>query len=101
VNPTTIDTLTRRASLLTLGTAGLIAELARPFAVSARKKHGKSKGKKVDPDKLCKKQIQQCLDFLTPKCGEDARCVATANLCCPVLGDCEFAGFFDCVAASE
>src|SRR5262249_24476694 len=101
VNPTIFDTLTRRASLLRLGTAGLTAVLANPLSASARKKHGKSNSKKVDPNRLCKAQVKQCLDFFTPRCGDDVPCVEAANECCPVLGDCELAGFVDCVRTSS
>jgi hypothetical protein len=100
MNPLALNALSRRASLLTLGSAGLAAAFARPVTTSAKKKHGKSKGKKGDATKLCKQQVGQCLELFTPNCTNPT-CLAQLERCCPVLGDCEFAGYFDCINAPE
>lgn len=89
------DALTRRASLLTLGAAGL-ASLGTPGVASARKKR-----KKGDVNALCKQQVSQCLAFFIPLCGATASCLARFNLCCPQLGTCNFSGFNDCLRATQ
>ncbi len=92
-----VAALTRRASLLTLGSAGLAA-LAQPMVSSAKKK--KKKQKKGDVNQFCKKQVDQCRTFLSASCeGEgQAACLLAVETCCPEFGTCNFAGFFDCIA---
>jgi hypothetical protein len=96
------DALTRRASLMKLGAAGLAASLASP-AIATAKKGGK-KGK----DK-CKKQVGACRDGLADLCevvfGIDnvEECVALFGPCCDFLKGCNTAQAFACaveVAAS-
>lgn len=89
------DALTRRASLLALGAAGL-ASLGFPGAASARKKR-----KKGDVNALYKPQVSQCLAFFIPQCGATASCLARFNLCCPRLGTCNFSGFNDCLSSTQ
>jgi hypothetical protein len=103
VDPSFFDTLTRRASLLTLGSAGVAAALGIPTVTSAKKKHGKgkNKGKSGDPNALCKKQVGQCTDFFEAACQGNPDCLATVDRCCPTLGSCDLAGFFECVATTE
>jgi len=92
----TFDALSRRASLLTLGPAG-VAALASPIAASAKKK----KKKKGDVNKLCKKQVQPCLDFLTAACAGEPSCLAVLG-CCSILGSCNTTQFLTCfVEATE
>jgi hypothetical protein len=86
--------VTRRASLLTLGTTGLAA-LARPIASNARKKKRRNKG---DVFKLCKQQIDQCLDFFLPVCNDDRQCQAIVETCCPLLGKCDLDGVILCLS---
>lgn len=90
----------RRASLATLGAAGLTATLANPHFTDARKKQRKKQGKQLKADALCKKQVGQCSDFFTPSCVGNPDCLATVDRCCPELGSCALDGFFDCVNAS-
>jgi hypothetical protein len=86
---------TRRASLLTLATAGLAA-LAQPIAGKGRK--GKRKQRRNgDANKLCKKQVGQCFDIFAPTCEDSPACQAELDICCPVLGRCDFGGFFTCL----
>lgn len=84
------DALTRRASLTTLGVAGLAA-LTRPTASSAKKKD--------DKFKKCKKQVDDCTTFLLASCdGTPAECTVVAA-CCDELKHCHFDSFMFCVAA--
>jgi hypothetical protein len=82
--------LTRRASLLSLGAAG-VGALAGHLAVDAKKKN-RSKIKKKARQK-CQNQAGQCLAFLSVSCGNDTSCVVSAQLCCPLVGNCDFGGF--------
>jgi hypothetical protein len=91
------DALTRRASLLSLGVAG-VGALAGPPTADA-KKSKKSKIKKKARQK-CQNQAGQCLAFLSVSCGNDTSCVASAQRCCPLVGNCDFAGFVACLAAN-
>ena len=99
MNPLVLKPLTRRSSLLTLGTAGLTAAFASPFATGAKKKHGKNGGKKEDVNALCKKQVGPCVTSFSTVCGGDLTCLATVNLCCQSLESCDFDGFLICVTA--
>jgi hypothetical protein len=90
--------LTRRASLMTLGTAGVTA-LAGPFAGKAKNKK-KHKHKSGDVNKLCKTQVDPCISTLTPGC-DDAFCVVTIRRCCQFFGTCDVTGFITCVAEAS
>src|SRR4051794_4698237 len=79
--------LSRRASLATLGAAGLAA-LAQPVATEAKKKK-----KAKNP---CAKQTQQCIDVATPTCSGDPDCEAAVEQCCQIAGVCEPLNFLVC-----
>ena len=87
----TFDRVTRRASLLALGAAGLAGVFARtatePAAAKKKQNHA------------CKKQTDQCVAVFTPGCAGDPACLATLDLCCPIIGRCDFNGLFDCFEA--
>ena len=51
------NALTRRASLLAQGTAGLTEALERTVTTSAKKNHGRKPGTDGEVNKLWKKQI--------------------------------------------
>jgi hypothetical protein len=90
------DALTRRASLVAVGGAGLTAlTLSDPAPAKKKKKKNKKKG---DVNKLCKTQVQVCVDALTQECGEPVNpiCQAIIDQCCPKFGTCDFTGFFTC-----
>jgi hypothetical protein len=95
MNDVSIDALSRRASLMTLGAVGLAANLASP-AITTAKKGGK-KGK----DK-CKKQVGACREGVADLCevvfGIDnvAECVALFGPCCDFLKGCNTAQAFAC-----
>lgn len=106
MNDNSFDTLTRhaagrvsrRASLLALGTAG-VAALAGPISGEAKKQKRKQKqsvGKKAR--QKCQQQVGQCVDFLTPICVGDVTCLAKVQRCCAVVGNCDPVGLFTCVA---
>jgi hypothetical protein len=89
--------VSRRASLLTLGTVG-VAALTGPTVTEARKKKRKqSAGEKAR--QKCQKQVGQCVAFLTPTCDGDLDCQAQVRRCCPEVGTCDVVGLFTCVSA--
>lgn len=90
------DALTRRASLVTLGTAGLAAALGGSFTADAKKKRGKNK--KKSPDR-CASQVAQCTTSITAFCSGEPTCLDSVA-CCPILENCDFTGFFTCLVAS-
>jgi hypothetical protein len=97
MNHVNFDSLTRRASLATLGVAGMVA-LAHPFTAGA-KKNRKKKRNKGDVNKLCKQQVDQCLESSALfGCEEDdLECQALFETCSPEMGQCDFDGFFVCL----
>jgi hypothetical protein len=101
MEPRTFDALTRRASLLTLGTAGLAA-LALPLTGAAKaKKSRKNKNKnKGNVNKRCKTQVGQCEAFVDDFCGDQPEC-AEQLACCSSLGTCDFLGFIACVEEAQ
>jgi CDP-diacylglycerol pyrophosphatase len=82
------DTLTRRASLLTMG-AG-VAALAAPVAAQARKAGNKA-------NKKCKKQVGQCRKSVIDTCEGNQECEDAQLPCCEFLGKCNFTGFANCL----
>ena len=91
---------TRRGSLA-LGAAALLGSTPAPRAEAGKKKScGKKSRKKVN--KACGAQVDECTAFFGPFCAaapNPAQCVATVDLCCAPLGDCDFSGYATCVAA--
>ena len=87
--------VTRRASLISLGVAGLGATMS-PLATKGKNK------KKPDVNKLCKPQVDQCKASFSVLCGGagDPDCVAVLG-CCESLATCEFTSFVVCLAASQ
>ncbi len=104
--------LSRRASLLTLRTAGL-ATLASPIVAEAKKKERKNKStnkatKKCKKDLAecsaqelhCSRQVDECIPVVTAACGGGPGC-QTVIACCQFLGDCDVTSFLDCLDASD
>ncbi len=89
-----IPKLTRRASLATLGAAGLGAT-AHPLAAGAK---GKKKG---DVNKRCKQQVDPCKAAITQQCGNDPQCLAAGPACCESLKNCAFSDFAVCIIAAS
>jgi hypothetical protein len=86
-----VTRLTRRASLVTIGAAGLGAMMS-PLAASAKQKG--------DVNKRCKPQVNQCQAGFTALCGNEPECLKSLA-CCEALGTCNFNGFATCVAANN
>ncbi len=86
--------LSRRASLMTLGGAGVstLAAVARPITADARKQSAAKKAKKK-----CKKQIGPCVTAVAPDCSGDPACLAGVRRCCGLAGICDIIGFFTCL----
>jgi hypothetical protein len=130
MNEKTLETFTRRAatvvsrrvSLLTLGSAGLVA-LAGPITAEA-KKNGKNKKKNSNKKKrksagnvtsqcqqdledcsaqatLCAGQVGPCAATLSNTCDDDdPACPEQATACCQYLATCDVTAFFACLVAA-
>jgi hypothetical protein len=109
MNDLHFDRLTRRASITTLGVAGLAA-FASPFTATAKRKHKKAntkqrKHKNANTKQAtantaiekCQTQVGQCTDFISAACPGDAACVAKLQPCCTFSGQCDFTGFINCL----
>jgi hypothetical protein len=106
--------VSRRASLMTLGTVGL-ATLLSPLSADAKKKNNdndcKKDKKQCNQDLAectaqaaecsaqaaqCAAQVEQCTTFLTAECGGNPDCQDSVA-CCSVLANCDFNTFFACL----
>lgn len=90
---TRLSSLTRRASIMTLGVAGLSTAIP-PLAARDKKK------KKGDVNKLCKPQTDQCEAIFTVGCNGNPECLASIR-CCESLSTCDFNGFATCLDATQ
>jgi hypothetical protein len=108
--------VSRRASILTLGTAGL-ATLQSPFSIDAKNRNNndcKHDKKRCNQDLAectaqaaectaqaaqCASQVQQCTTFLTALCEGEPECLDSVA-CCSVLENCDFNGFFACLVGT-
>ena len=96
------ETLTRRASMVVLGAAGLAAAFGGPLAGDAKNK-AKKKLKKKQLQQ-CQSQVEQCNAFFTDSCEESSNnpdelqeCLDLVLPCCEPLGVCSFNAFYTCV----
>ncbi len=89
------DAMTRRASLLSFGVAGLAAAFAGSLAAEA-KNTAKKKLKKKQRQR-CQAQVGACDTLLTTACAGDAECLATRPPCCAFLDTCDFPAFLTCL----
>jgi hypothetical protein len=85
----TAGSISRRRSLLTLGSAAVAGALAAPTLAQASKDSKKAKKKKK-----CNGQIGQCDQFFIDLCANpDAECepdeLAAARFCCSQMRDCK------------
>jgi hypothetical protein len=90
--------VSRRASLLTLGAAGLTA-LAVPSLAGA-KKNKKNTTKKKAKQK-CQKQEGQCVVSVLTLCEgnpDPDACAAQVEACCQFTASCDIVGFFNCLS---
>jgi hypothetical protein len=108
----TATSVSRRASLLTLGTVGLTAFMA---SSSTAAKSKKKKDKKKESDKKdnqqcrqdlaactaqatqCAEQVEPCISFLTAVCADDPSCLAQQGPCCDFLEGCDASEFILCL----
>lgn len=89
------DALTRRASLVTLGAAGLAA-LADPLTTAASKK----KRKKGDVNKRCQQQVAAWTAFVPSICADGPNCEPLIACGVP-LAVCDFTGFLVCLSSPQ
>jgi hypothetical protein len=89
MNARTFDALTRRASFVTLGGAGMVPP-AKSVSADAKQSTGKKAKKK------CKKQVGQCNAIFATACAGDLECLAQAQVCCAFLGACNVTSFIAC-----
>src|SRR5215217_3197010 len=90
------DALSRRASLVALSTAGVVAALRGSFPAEAKKRGGKHKTKCRD---RCAQQVAQCTTTITSLCVGAPECQDSIS-CCAIPENCDFTGFFGCLMAS-
>jgi hypothetical protein len=98
------DAITRRASVMTLGTVGLatLATLVPSQAIDAKKQNnGKKKKEKAISLKRCKKQVGPCTTLVTANCNQDADCLKDVVPCCEFLGRCDGVGFVTCAIGAQ
>jgi hypothetical protein len=99
----TVDALTRRASLLTLG-AGLA--VVAPLLADAKQNTNKKRKKKLNKKakQKCQQQVEQCEETTVAACEGDPQCIEDAAeilLCCEFLAACDFAGLIACVLEAQ
>jgi hypothetical protein len=84
--------VSRRASMKTLGGAALAATLAAPSLAKAGKAGEKAR-------KRCKRQAQQCRNFYDEFCQDNPACEEDFFPCCEFLGRCNARGYLECFHA--
>lgn len=91
--------ISRRASLMTLGTAGLAAVVAAPFSADAKnKKKCKKKDKKCPSlEEICAPQVEDCRNITAAVCGNDPGCDRIVD-CCEVFETCDVGAFIVCLS---
>jgi hypothetical protein len=99
--------VSRRASLVALGLAGLAA-LARPFPVAARKKNrsGNKAAERCQNELAdcsarstsCSAQAEECTAFLSVACAGEPTCPNLLT-CCLFLDRCNASAFLTCLDA--
>lgn len=89
------DAIGRRRTLLTLGTAALIAAAAHPAVSEVG--HASKKTKRIR-NKRCKKQVGKCSSSLERLCTvEPAECEAIIDLCCGHFSNCDASTALSCI----
>ncbi len=88
------DGFTRRASLVSLGAAGM-AVLASPVTAAAKNK----KKKKGDVNKRRKQQAADWLALIQAECPDPA-CLIAFGACAEPLKSCNFSGFITCFSGA-
>lgn len=92
----TSDAVSRRGSLLTLGTAALIAAAAQaPLGDVGKASKKTSRLKK----KKCKRQVDQCIAGLIAGCQGSVVCESNTT-CCGLLANCNATDALTCIFAA-
>ena len=94
--------LSRRSSLLALGSTALAAVITGPAHTEAAKKNRKKNSKKTRKQarKLCRRQVGQCHDFLDWACTDQA-CVDRLEPCCASFAKCDAITALQCIFAPQ
>jgi hypothetical protein len=90
----------RRTTLLRLGAAGVAAIAPPTIAAAKRSKRKKKPSVGEKAQQKCLQQVEQCVAFLAPTCGEDPNCQVRVQRCCAVVGECDVVGLFTCAASA-
>jgi hypothetical protein len=104
--------LSKRRSLLALGSAGVIALLTAPTSSSVKARKKRKRRKKAaeacppvvedcttEISQTCVKQKDECNAFFAPLCAEEdapRNCTEAIAICCESLGTCQATFFLDC-----
>jgi hypothetical protein len=91
----TVQGITRRSSLLTLGGAALAATIASPDVSAAKKKKKSGDRGKDKEKKRCNKDAEACKDTVQTLCdpADPATCLIIQNCC----EECSANGFVECL----
>lgn len=93
--------ISRRASLLTLGAAGVTSALSAPISADA-KKNKRNKNKKKckkkcpKPEELCAPQVEDCRLVVSAVCGDEPGCDHLID-CCETFASCDVGTFLACL----
>ena len=96
------DALSRRGSLVALGSVALVASLLAPGESAAKKQSGKKGKRKGKGKRECTPQDGQCRAALPGLCAAAVssdsvdECVALLEPCCAFLHGCKLAEAFAC-----
>jgi hypothetical protein len=88
----------RRASLLSLGGAGVAAITGLSLTEAGKTSKKRKKNKK--DNKKCQRQVGQCNAYFAPLCEDEnapAGCAEQIGECCAFLGTCQAEAFIDCL----
>ena len=80
----------RRASLATLFTTGIVGVLAHAQVGDAKQSIARKAKKR------CRQQQSQCVTLFLPAFGGEPACTALVDQCCEFTARCDFTGFFAC-----
>jgi hypothetical protein len=100
MNDVSFDTLTRHASRLSLGAAGLTGLAAQPTPVTAdaEKRNANKKANKKAKQK-CQSQVGPCVSSTASLCNGNPACLAKTELCCAFFGNCDLSAWLVCLKA--
>jgi hypothetical protein len=88
--------ISRRASILTLGAAGVAAALSAPSIADAKKKKCK-KNTCPSLEEICAPLVEECTDTVAAICPPNTDCSRLSN-CCEDFETCNVGAFVRCLA---